>query len=401
MRTSPADRYDAVIVGARCAGAATALLLARAGLRVLLVDRAAPGTDTLSTHALMRGGVVQLSKWGLLGAVVDAGTPPISRTLFDYGTHATTVTIRPAAGVDALYAPRRTVLDALLVDAAVSAGAHVAFDVVVTGLHRDDSGRVRGVSGHTRGGPAFHAYAPVTVGADGLRSTVADAVDAPVTQRGRHAGAVWCTYVTGLPNEGYRWFWRPGAAAGLIPTNDGATCVFAGMPSGRFAVPARGGRWRALLATLAEAAPDVAAELRSSSPVAPVRGWAGVPSVGRRAHGPGWALVGDAGYFKDPLSTHGMTQALRDAELLADSILAAHSGAEPSGAALARYERTRDRLSAGLLTATDALAAYDWDAAGVERLLRQLASAMSDEVEALAMTEASPGASAGRSARTA
>ena len=109
--------YDAVIVGARAAGAATAMLLARAGLRVLVVDRSRYGADTLSTHALMRGGVLQLHRWGLLDRVVDAGTPPIRHTTFHYAT-TSIITIKPSHGVDALYAPRRTLLDPVLVDAA-------------------------------------------------------------------------------------------------------------------------------------------------------------------------------------------------------------------------------------------------------------------------------------------
>ena len=117
---------DVVIVGARAAGAATALLLARAGLRVQVVDRSRYGADTLSTHALLRGAVVQLHRWGLLDRVVAAGTPPIRATSFDYGSGPITLRMKPSHGVDALYAPRRTVLDPILVDAARAAGARCA-----------------------------------------------------------------------------------------------------------------------------------------------------------------------------------------------------------------------------------------------------------------------------------
>jgi flavin-dependent dehydrogenase len=117
--------YDVVIVGARAAGAATAYLLARWGLRVLLVDRCRYGADTLSTHALMRGGVLQLSRWGLLQKVIAAGTPPVRRTTFRYANTVMRIAIKPSYGVDALYAPRRTVLDPALVDAAVASGAEV------------------------------------------------------------------------------------------------------------------------------------------------------------------------------------------------------------------------------------------------------------------------------------
>ncbi|MGZ4631224.1 MAG: FAD-dependent oxidoreductase [Actinomycetes bacterium] len=377
------DRYDVIVVGARCAGAATAMLLARAGLDVLVVDHAVRGSDTLSTHALMRAGVAQLTRWGLLSAVQEAGTPAVTTTVFDYGTHATTVTIRAAAGVSALYAPRRHVLDRILVDAAEAAGAEVRFGVSVRDVLRDRAGRVCGVEGRDRRGRPVAATAPLVVGADGIWSTVAAAVGAPVVEQGRHAGAAWCTYVTGLPADGFRWFYRPGAAAGFMPTNDGATCVFTGMASDRFRVPGRAERWPALLETFAAAAPAAIDRLREATPVEPVRGWPGTPSLRRHAHGPGWALVGDAGYYKDPLGTHGITQALRDAELLADAILRAAGDPAALDTTLADYQRRRDVLSADLFAATDALASYAWDVDEVALLLRRLASAMSDEVDAI------------------
>ncbi|GIH25025.1 FAD-dependent oxidoreductase [Acrocarpospora phusangensis] len=385
-------RYDAVVVGARCAGAATAMLLARAGLRVLVVDRAGPGTDTLSTHALMRGGVLQLAKWGLLEDVIMAGTPAITRTAFDYGVLSADIAIRSSPGVPALYAPRRTVLDALLLRHAAEAGADVALGVDVTGVRRDRHGRVCGVTGRERR-RAFDAYAPIVIGADGVRSTVAKAVAAPVTRRGLGAGALWYTHVTGLPNEGYRWFYRPGATAGLIPTNAGATCVFAGMPAARFGESRRSTPRQALADAFARAAPNAATELRAAVPAGPVRGWPGLLNFTRQAYGPGWALVGDAGYFKDPLGTHGITQALRDAQLLADAIVTGHGGTEPLESSLTRYARTRDDLSADMFAATDALASYDWNLAEARHLLRHLSAAMSREVEFLSPV---PLATAGR-----
>ena len=147
-------RYHVVVVGARAAGAATAMLLARAGLDVLVVDRGRYGSDTLSTHALMRGGVLQLHRWGLLDRIVDAGTPPIRRTTFRYANDDVVVTIKPSLGVDALYAPRRTVLDPVLVDAAADAGADVRFGVTVTDVRRDAQGRVIGIAGRDDAGRA-------------------------------------------------------------------------------------------------------------------------------------------------------------------------------------------------------------------------------------------------------
>ncbi|MDX1390643.1 MAG: FAD-dependent monooxygenase, partial [Acidobacteriota bacterium] len=122
-------KYDAVVVGARVAGASTAMLLAQSGLKVLVVERGRYGSDTLSTLALMRGGVLQLARWGVLDAVREAGTPPIHATSFHYGDDVVEVAIKPRDGVDALYSPRRTVLDRLLADAAVEAGAEIRYGV--------------------------------------------------------------------------------------------------------------------------------------------------------------------------------------------------------------------------------------------------------------------------------
>src|SRR5688500_14677039 len=137
--------YDVVVVGARCAGAATAMLLARGGLRVLAVDRDRYGTDTLSTHALMRGGVLQLHRWGILEGLRAAGTPTVRSTSFHYADHVVDVQIKPQGGIDGLYAPRRTVIDRLLVDAARESGAEIAYRTRLIDLMRSPEGRVCGV----------------------------------------------------------------------------------------------------------------------------------------------------------------------------------------------------------------------------------------------------------------
>src|SRR5215470_6061864 len=133
--------YDAVVVGARAAGAATAMLLARRGLRVLAVDRGAYGSDTLSTHALMRLGVLQLARWGVLERIEALDTPRVSRTVFHYPDEVVDIPIKPQGAVPALFAPRRTVLDRVLVDAAVEAGAVVRHRVRLADLVRGAGGR--------------------------------------------------------------------------------------------------------------------------------------------------------------------------------------------------------------------------------------------------------------------
>src|SRR5579871_4324901 len=164
---------DVVVVGARLAGAATAMLLARRGMRVVLVDRTRPGVDTLSTHALMRGGVLQLQRWGLLDRVRAAGTPPVHRTTFTYADAVVPIDIEPEDGVDALYAPRRTVLDPIVVEAAYEAGVDVRFGHAVSGLLRGERDRAAGVTGVGVDGRPFRIHANFVVGADGLRSAVA------------------------------------------------------------------------------------------------------------------------------------------------------------------------------------------------------------------------------------
>jgi len=375
----PTSRHDVVVVGARAAGAATAMLLARSGLDVLVVDRSRYGADTLSTHALMRGGVIQLHRWGLLDQVVAAGTPAVRRTRFTYASDEVTVTIKPTHGVDALYAPRRTVLDPILVDAASAAGAQVRFGTTVGGITRDRQGRVDGVVGRDADGQQVRHAAGLVIGADGLFSAVARAVDAPVERSGTGATSIVYGYWPDLEVDGYHWVFRRDAAAGIIPTNDGLCCVFAaatpdGMGSGGL---------DGLRRVVRRADPAVGDQVASASPVAGVRGFRGVPGHLRVPCGPGWALVGDAGYWKDPIGAHGLTDALRDAELLARAVIAAAAaGGEP--AALDQYHQIRNQLSVPLFDVVDAIAGMRWTDAEIPELLLRLNSAMTDEVELLA-----------------
>jgi 2-polyprenyl-6-methoxyphenol hydroxylase-like FAD-dependent oxidoreductase len=394
------DRYDVVIVGARVAGAGTALLLARAGLRVAVVDRARRGSDTVSTHALMRAGVMQLDRWGILPAVRAAGTPQVHRTLFHYPGQTVQVTIRPSPGVDALYAPRRTVLDPMLIDAAAAAGARVLDRTSVVGLIQD-GGRVAGVTVRGVDGSERILRSHITIGADGIRSGVAAAVGAALQRSGTRSGAVLYTYRADLPTAGYEWAYGEGAAAGMIPTNDGLTCVFAGTTPERYRAARRRGAEVALRGLFARAAPDHVARLDQSSSAGPLRGWTGVTGFVRRSWGPGWALVGDAGHFKDPITTHGMTDALRDAELLSAAVIGALSTEVRECDALADYQRQRDILSAPLFAVTDRIASYQWTLSEVPGLLREASAAMTDEVEFLQQLHARPaGPRSGRDALT-
>lgn len=374
--------HDVVIVGARVAGAATGLLLARAGLDVLVVDQAREGSDTLSTHALMRGGVIQLSRWGLIDDLRAAGTPPVRRTVIRYGEREEVIEIHPTPHCDALYAPRRTTLDPLLAAAARDAGADVRFGVRANDVSRDATGRVTGIVATDRAGRRLDLRARVTIGADGVRSRVARAVEAPVLVRGRHASALVGGYVEGLEVDGYQWLYGEGMTGGIIPTDHGRACVWLGVAARDFDRLRRSPD-RGFGDLLPQLAPDWAERLRHARWVEPRRGFAGIPGFQRQAWGPGWALVGDAGYFKDPLSTHGMTDALRDAELLADAILCGSADPAREGEALAGYQDTRDALSADLFARVEAVAAYDWTLTELRDHLLALSRAMRPEVDHL------------------
>lgn len=373
--------YDVIVIGARPAGAATAMLLARQGLRVLVLDRARYGSDTISTHALMRGGVMHLQRWGLLEQVVAAGTPPVTKVVFHYPDDTTRVSLKPAGGVDALYAPRRTVLDTLLADAAAEAGADVRFGVRVTGLLRDESGRVSGVTGHDSARRRVVASAPLTVGADGVRSFVAREVRAPVVRTAPGQGSAFLYgYWEDLPAEGYEWLYAPGASGGVIPTNDGRTGVFVGTTPARMKEVRRAHRGP-FDVLLDELSPAMVERVRAARGPLGRRGFSGMPGFVRKSWGPGWALVGDAGSFEDPLSTHGITDALRGAELLAAAVVATQGGTTTEAAALAGYQQARDVLCARLYTAVESIATYSWTLPQLRRLLLEASSAMTEQIE--------------------
>jgi len=376
--------YDVVVVGARAAGAATALLLARRGLHVLVVDRSRQGSDTMSTHALMRGGVLQLSRWGLLDRVVAAGTPAIRRTTFRYADEVVPIVIKPSPGVDALYAPRRTVLDSILVDAATAAGAEVRFGVAVADVERDHRGVVTGVVGRVRDGAPFRARARIVVGADGIFSTIADRVQAAYEKVGTGGTAVTYGYWTGLDADGYEWNFRPGAASGVIPTNAGQACVFAGSTPERIG---RGGM-QVLQEVVAESAPELGPRLAAAQAPPNLRTFTGRPAHLRRSWGPGWALVGDAGYFKDPLSSHGLTDALRDAELLARAIADVLVCGADERDALAGYQATRDAVSREMFVVTDTIAGHRWTDEDIPALLLRMSAAANEGLETISAFDA-------------
>jgi 2-polyprenyl-6-methoxyphenol hydroxylase-like FAD-dependent oxidoreductase len=385
--TMPRDheRHEVVVVGARAAGAATALLLARLGHDVVLVDRAFFPADTVSTHQIARPGVVQLRRWGLLDTVLASGSPAIREVNFTALGESVTRQVKDKAGVDLLVAPRRYILDTIVAEAAAQAGAQLRMGVSVTNVHHDSVGRASGVRGHDASGAPIAINARFVIGADGLVSRVARAVGAGFTQRHRDSGAVQYAYYAGLQRRGIELIAADRALAGVFPTHDGEACIWIGTPSSdaRAARRRAGSRTDGFIAQLQHAAPELAARLEDCKRVSTVSGMLGSPNFVRQAHGAGWALVGDAGYHRDPVTGHGLSDAYRDAELLAAALHQALCGEADEVSALAAYEDARNQALREVFELTSALAAYPPVPEFVE-LQKQLSRAIDTEATELA-----------------
>jgi flavin-dependent dehydrogenase len=361
--------YDAIVVGARCAGSPTAMLLARKGYRVLLVDRAEFPSDTLSVHYIHQPGAASLQQWGLLDAVKRSNCPPVRTQRFDVGPFALVGAPPPADGVADGYAPRRTVLDKILVDAAVAAGAELRERFSVEDVVIED-GRVAGIRGRAAGGASVVEKARIVIGADGLHSRVAKAVGAASYEVQPKRTCAYYSYWSGLPVDGVELYPRPGRLISAGATNDAQTLVIVYWPKELFH-DVRSDIEGTFLAAI-DLVPDLAERLRAGERAEHFRGTGDLPFYLRKPYGPGWALVGDAGYHKDPITAQGITDAFRDADLLAQAIDDGLSGACSLDDALAQYERLRNEAVMPIYEFTQEIAALEPPTPDMETLFAAL-----------------------------
>jgi 2-polyprenyl-6-methoxyphenol hydroxylase-like FAD-dependent oxidoreductase len=348
--------YDAIVVGARCAGSPTAMLLARKGHRVLVVDQATFPSDTISTHLIHPPGVAALAEWGLLDRLLAGGCPAIHTYAYDFGQG----TIAGGPGTDespVAYAPRRTVLDKLLVDAAAEAGAELREGFTVTELVVEE-GRVTGIRGRAKGGRTATERARVVIGADGHHSFVARSVKAPRYNERPPLQVSYYAYVSGLPMDGrFEVYLRPGRGFAAWPTNDDLTVVIGGWPRAELAANRKDIEGN-FLATL-DLVPDFAERFRAAKRETRFVGMS-IANFLHKPFGPGWALVGDAGYTKDFITGLGISDAFRDAKLCAAAL---------GEGSMAAYQSERDRSSLPFYEFTAQLATLEPLPPELERIL--------------------------------
>ena len=337
--------YDAIVIGARSAGSPTAMLLARKGHKVLLVDRAAFPSDIPHGHFIHRHGPRHLHDWGLLQRIVDTNCPPIASVNMDYGDFplAADGLIAPD-GVAVAYGPRREAIDIVLADAARDAGAEFRDQLTVEELLFEE-GRVTGIRARTRLGMTITEHAQVVIGADGRRSRVAQAVNAPVYETVPTLTCWYLAYYSGVKGGAAEMHNRPSTRSVMFafPTNDGLFAVFVAF--GAEQLPAVRADLKARFEAAIVQAPALAERIREGRREGPIAGATDLPNFLRKPYGPGWALVGDAGAHKDPFLALGMCDAFRDAEFLAAALHRHFADGVAYDEALADYERQRNEAT--------------------------------------------------------
>ena len=335
--------YDAIVIGARCGGAATAMLLARKGHRVLLVDRATFPSDIPHGHFIHRSGPTRLARWGLLDRVIATGCPAITSFMTDFGDFQLVGNDLSIDGVPFACGPRRTALDRVLVDAAVEAGAELRTGFSVEALTMDGD-RVTGIrGGDRRAGTSVTEHARITIGADGRNSHVARAVGAPEYEAVPSLTCWYFSYWADVPGESVEVYDRHGRVCFAFPTSDNLFAVFIAWPISELAV-VRADIERQFLAAV-DSLPGLAERVRAGRRADRFYGATDLRNFFRKPYGPGWALVGDAGAHKDPYLALGICDAFRDAEMISDAIDDGLAGRRDIEDALQDFERRRNEAS--------------------------------------------------------
>lgn len=316
------------------------MLLARQGRRVLVLDRAHFPSDTVSTHFMWPRTTAALARWGLLDALTATGCPPIDTVNLHFGDVRVQGRPQPVDGTSAMFCPRRTILDKLLVDAARAAGAEVREGTLVREVIREGD-RVAGVRGTLRDGTTWEARAPIVIGADGMTSTVADAVGATMLRSHPPLTCGFYAYWKDVPTEGVEFYIRHERDVLVFPTHDGLTCLWAGRPVGEW--PAYRDNVEATY--FANLDPALLARVQKGQRATSFRGTHRLQNFFRDCAGPGWALVGDAAYHRDPLTGMGIGDAFLGAQLLSEALQRGFDG--DLDAELAGYrEEYREKTSA-------------------------------------------------------
>jgi 2-polyprenyl-6-methoxyphenol hydroxylase-like FAD-dependent oxidoreductase len=336
---------------------------------VLLLDKATFPSDTLSSHFIRLPGLTHLKHWGILDAVIASNCPPISTFTFDAGPFSLSGMAPPVEGVAVNYAPRRLVLDKILVDAAVAAGVEFREGFSVQQLMMDQD-RVRGIEGRGPGGQNVKEQAHLVIGADGMRSLVARAVQAPTFYTKPSLSCSYYTYWSGVPIEGVEIYSRPSRLIITFPTNDGLTCTYVSWPQAEFHT------FRAdiegnFLQTL-DLVPSLAERVRQGKREARFAGTGDAPNFFRKPFGPGWVLVGDAGCHEDPYLAQGITNAFHDAALVPEAIDAGFCGRQSLETALSNYERQRNETRLPLYELNAQLASLEPPPPEIQHLLAAL-----------------------------
>jgi 2-polyprenyl-6-methoxyphenol hydroxylase-like FAD-dependent oxidoreductase len=328
------------------------MLLARKGYRVLLLDKAAFPSDTMSTHHVHPPGVAALERWSLLKRLEATGCPPVETYSFDFGPLTISGSPQPIDGIARGYCPRRTVLDKLLVDAAVEAGAELREGFTVEEILAD-AGTVTGIRGHAQGGKAVTERARVVIGADGKHSLVAKTVKPDQYEERPSRQAMYYAYWSGLPSGGFETTIRVEGRRGwaAIPTHDDLTVLPFGWPIEEFHANRKDieGNFYAAM----DLEPEFAERLRAAKRESKFIGSAELPGYFRKPFGPGWALLGDAGYHKNPITAMGINDAFRDAELVASALDDTFSGRRSYEEGMSDYQQTRDRDAMPVYEFTD------------------------------------------------